>query len=265
MNSILPQCVFRLAVMTTLGVLLSGCQNPWKDFYQGNALPENAPYSGKPTCVAVQEFDPVIQEYIRNDFIPMGRTTFNAGNNVRLDDLQSFGESIKADVILYAVGNRTQTQSAMVVPQYNPGSQQTTYLSGYGSNGSSFYGTANTYNSGTYSSTVVPVTVVRQDYAAFFLKKNWQKRILGIMPRDLTPDEIRKVGTNSAIYIGLIVRGTPAFLADLFEGDIILEVNGMTPMAFWSSIDNFKGKEVKFVILRNDQKITKTVRLGTGI
>ena len=244
---------------------LCGCQNPWKDFYQaGTLLPDDAPYTGQPNCIPSNDFDASVKEYLRNDYVLVGSTSFNAGGNVSLQDLQAFGSSVKADTILYSVGNRTQTQSAMVVPHYNPGTQQTTYVNGYGSNGSSFYGTANTYSSGTYTSSVVPVTIVRQDYSAVFLKKNWYKRILGMLVRPLTPGEVSRVGTNSGGYVDIVVRGTPAFRSDFFEGDIILDADGKPPAEFFPFIERWAGKEVIFNVLRNGGKITKKVQLGEG-
>lgn len=152
----------------------------------------------------------------------------------------------------------------MVIPQFHPGTQQTTYLSGYGSNGSSFYGTANTYSSGTYTSTVVPVTVVRMDYLAVYLKRNWNKVILGIHYGPVTPEQARLVGTNSALLAEAILRRTPAFDADIYEGDILLEANGRKV-----NFDNFsdflsahRGQYVDFLIYRNGSRITKKVKLA---
>ena len=255
----------KLLLICALGFFLAGCQNPWKDFYQPSTdLPEEAPYAGSPNCVPSSDIGADVKEYFRNDFVLVGYTSFNAGGNVSLQQLQAFGEELKSDVVLYYIGNRTQSQSSMVVPHYNPGTQQTTYVNGYGSNGASFYGTANSYSSGTYSTSVVPVTVIRQDYAAAFFKKNWLKRILGLWVRPLAPSEATVVGTNSAGYVDIVVRGTPGFHADFFEGDVILEADGRPPSEFFPSIERWAGKEVKFVVLRKGSRITKLVRLGTG-
>ena len=258
--------MLRLICSLSLCALLSGCQNPWKDFYQGMTLPADAPDNGLPDCVQTANFDDSIKEYMRNDFVPFGQSSFNAGNNVTVGDLQQFGGTIKADVILYGVGNRTTTQSAMALPQYNPGTQQTTYLNGYGSNGSSFYGTANTYSPGTYTTTVVPVTIVRQDYAAVYLKKNWQKRILGVQHELVTAEQARTVGSNSAIFINIVVRGTPAFHADIYEGDVIMEINGQKfsdgVAGFSAALERNQGKLTDFLIYRNGTKLTKQIKLG---
>jgi S1-C subfamily serine protease len=258
----------RLILALIVCALLSGCQNPWKDFYQGMTLPADAPDNGLPDCRQVSDFDASIKEYMRENYFPMGQSVFNAGNNVGTGDMQKFGATIKADVILYAVGNRTTTQSAMAVPQYNPGTQQTTYLNGYGSNGSSFYGTANTYSSGTYSTTVVPVTIVRQDYYAVYLKKNWNKPILGIAREPVTAEQAKVVGTNNALLVTIVARRTPAFYADIYEGDCILEFNGrrvpLDDEEFSALLDKHRGQEIELLIYRNGSKVKKKIRLATG-
>jgi hypothetical protein len=53
--------MLRLAASFLLCALLSGCQNPWKDFYQGNQLPEEAPANGAPECIKTNNFDATIQ------------------------------------------------------------------------------------------------------------------------------------------------------------------------------------------------------------
>jgi len=260
--------MLRLLCSLTLATLLVGCQNPWKDFYQGMTLPADAPDNGLPDCRQVSDFDATIKEFMRENYFPMGQSVFNAGNNVGTGDMQNFGATIKADVILYAVGNRTTTQSAMALPQYNPGTQQTTYLNGYGSNGSSFYGTANTYSSGTYSTTVVPVTIVRQDYYAVYLKKSWFKPILGVVREPVTAEQAKVIGTNNALLITIVMRRTPAFYADLYEGDCILEFNGQrVPVAdedFSALLDKHRGQEIELLIYRNGSRVKKKVRLATG-
>ncbi len=260
--------MLRLICALALGVLLAGCQNPWKDFYQGMTLPAEAPDNGLPDCRQVSDFEGALKELLRENYFLVGQSSFNGGNNVSFGEMQEFGASIKADVILYGVGNRTATQSAMALPQYNPGTQSTTYVSGYGSNGSSFYGTANTYSSGTYSTTVVPVTIVRQDYLAVYLKKSWFKPILGIHRMPVTAEQARVVGTNNALLITIVMRRTPAFFADLYEGDCILEFNGekvpLDEEEFSALLDKNRGKEIELLIYRGGSRLTKKIQLATG-
>ena len=260
--------MLRFISALALGVLLAGCQNPWKDFYQGMTLPADAPDNGLPDCRQVTDFDGALKELMREHYSPFGQSSFNGGNNVSFAEMQQFGASIKADVILYGVGNRTTTQSAMALPQYNPGTQSSTYISGYGSNGGSFYGTANTYSSGSYSTTVVPVTIVRQDYLAVYMKKSWLKPILGIHRMPVTAEQARAIGTNNALLITIVMRRTPAFNADLYEGDCILEFNGQkVPIdeeAFSALLDKNRGKEIELLIYRDGSRLTKKIRLGTG-
>lgn len=260
--------MLRLLCSLALAALLVGCQNPWKEFYQGWPLPADAPDNGLPDCRQVSDFDTAVKELLRDNYVPFGQSHFNAGNNVSFGEMQQFGASIKADVILYGVGNRTSTQSVMALPQFNPGTQSTTYVNGYGSNGGSFYGTANTYSPGTYSTTVVPVTIVRQDYLALYLKKGWFNPVLGVHRTPVTAEQARIVGTNNALLITIVMRRTPAFYADLYEGDVILEFNGQrVPLEeeeFSSLLAKHRGQEIELLIYRAGNKLTKKIRLASG-
>lgn len=260
--------MLRLLCSLAIAAMLVGCQNPWKEFYQGWSLPPDAPDNGLPDCRQVSDFDAAVKDLLRENYVVFGQSHFNAGNNVSFGEMQQFGASIKADVVLYGVGNRTSTQSAMAIPQYHPGTQTSTYVSGYGSNGNSFYGTANSYSSGTYSTAVVPVTIVRQDYLAVYLKKSWHKPVLGVVLTPVTAEQARIVGTNNALLITIVMRRTPAFYADLYEGDVILEFNGQrVPLeeeAFGALLEKHRGKEIELLIYRSGNKLTKKIRLASG-
>jgi len=262
----------RVLLIIVAGLLLSGCQAPnyWEQYYQGQDIPAKYTYSGRTLCTAGNA--EACKNLIRDCFLYIGETNFRAAGNVDLESLQKLGEKVGADVIVYAVDNEQTSQGARVVPIYHPGAVSTTYANGYGSAygtyGSAtanYYGTATTYNSGTYSTAVVPVTIVQRDYHAVFFRKGPTKRILGIMVKPLEQSEVAKLGTNNALCVDLVFRGTPAFTADIFEGDYILEINGQklnTPATFYKLIENLEGQKITIVIIRNGNKITKEIQLN---
>ena len=241
--------------------LLVGCVSPWERFYSGIETPADYAYGGSTTCHRVDSPDEV-KAYLRDGYAVFGESSFNAGGGVSLDSLQSQGEKVGADIVLYWAGNAQTSQSAMVIPQYNPGTQQTTYLNGYGYGGS-FSGTATTYTPGTYSSQVVPVTVTRMDYSALFLRKRVTRPALGISVRGMTSAEASSVGTNSAVAIELEMRHTPAFETDVMDGDFLLEIDGAKipdVPTFLSTIDGKRGQTIRVLLSRRGTRLTKTIR-----
>jgi hypothetical protein len=241
--------------------LLVGCVSPWERFYSGIETPADYAYGGSTTCHRVDSPDEV-KAYLRDGYAVFGESSFNAGGGVSLDSLQAQGEKVGADIVLYWAGNAQTSQSAMVIPQFNPGTQQTTYLNGYGYGGS-FSGTATTYTPGTYSSQVVPVTVTRMDYSALFLRKRVTRPALGISVRGMTSAEASSVGTNSAVAIELVMRHTPAFEADVMDGDFLLEIDGAKipdVPTFLSTIDGKRGQTIRVLLSRRGTRLTKTIR-----
>lgn len=211
-------------LLLCLCLSLAGCVSPWEKFYSGVETPSDFAYGGTTVCRRVDNPEEV-KAYFRDGYVVFGESSFNAGGGVSLDSLQAQGEKVGADVVLYWAGNAQTTQSAMVIPQYNPGTQQTTYLNGYGYGGS-FSGTATTYTPGTYSTQVVPVTVTRMDYSALFLRRLIKKPAMGVRVREMTATEASALGTNSAVAVEIVLRNTPAFEADIMEGDFLLEIDG---------------------------------------
>ena len=244
-----------------LGILLVGCVSPWERFYSGSETPADYVYGGTTVCRRVDNPEEV-KAYLREGYLVFGEASFNAGGGVSLDSLQSQGEKVGADIVLYWAGNAQTSQSAMVIPQFNPGTQQTTYLNGYGYGGS-FSGTATTYTPGTYSTQVVPVTVTRMDYSAIFLRKRVTKPALGVSVREMTSAEASTVGTNSAVAIDLVMRNTPAFEADVMDGDFLLEIDGMKipdGRTFMSTIELKRGQTIRVLLSRRGTRLTKTIR-----
>lgn len=250
-----------IPLLCLLALGLVGCTSPWEQFYSGTETPSDYVYGGTTQCYRVEKPEDV-KEYLKEGYAVFGESNFNAGGGVSLGSLQAHGEKVGADIVLYWAGNARTTQTAMVIPHYNPGTQQTTYLNGYGTGGS-FSGTATTYTPGTYSSEVVPVTVTRMDYSALFLRKRVTKPALGIRVREMTSAEASAVGTNSAVAIDLVIRHAPAFEADVMDGDYLLEIDGKKipdVKTFLSVIDAKRGQTISLLLSRRGNRLTKSIR-----
>jgi len=248
-------------LLCLIALILGGCTSPWEQFYAGTELPGDFVFGGTTQCYRVDKPEDV-KEYLKDGYAVFGESNFNAGGAVSLASLQAHGEKVGADIVLYWAGNARTTQSTMVIPHYNPGTQQTTYLNGYGSSGS-FSGTATTYTPGTYSSEVVPVTVTRMDYSALFLRKRLTKPALGIRVREMTSAEASAVGTNSAVGIDLVVRNAPAFEADVMDGDYLLEIDGTKipdVKTFLRLIETKRGQTITLLLSRRGTRLSKTIR-----
>lgn len=83
--------------------------------------------------------------------------------------------------------------------------------------------------------------------------------------RNLSDDEARKIGTHSGAVFSAVIRGGPAYLADIFEGDIITELNGekiLDAKDFRSKCKELGGSEIVLTLIRDGTFLKKSVRLN---
>ncbi|MDG1859247.1 MAG: PDZ domain-containing protein [Emcibacteraceae bacterium] len=64
------------------------------------------------------------------------------------------------------------------------------------------------------------------DQWAVFLVKSNRIHKLGLILRDLFPDERTQLGRNSGASIDLVLGNSPAFIADVVSGDALVAING---------------------------------------
>jgi membrane-associated protease RseP (regulator of RpoE activity) len=142
---------------------------------------------------------------------------------------------------------------------------QTSYDSGtiYGSGGgfANYSGTSTTFGSET---TYMPYSVRRYDYYASFWVKA-KPPILGVYYENLTDELRRKIESNKGVYITVVIKDSPAFNADLLNGDVIRKLNDTEVIDrthFGKLIAENKGQEIKVEIFRNGKTITKQIQLN---
>jgi PDZ domain len=268
------------AIFATALVGLTGCvttPNGFSQFYQdraGASITNAPPYSGSTKILTAATTNDWMELY-RNGYALLGVSAFQGppqANNALLGQAKKVG----ADVVLFSCSYLGSAQIAVPWIQYNPGQSSTTTSSGtvnanaWGSGGSA-YGTANYYGNstttspGTFSTQVVPVTVQRYQYEAGFYRKI-KPPILGIMARPL-PSEIRQqLERNTGVYVWIVRNDTPAFNANILEGDVILKMNGEDVSAsdFTQKCLPFAGQKVDIEIWRNGQFKTISVQLNNA-
>jgi len=244
-------------------VTLVGCVSPWKQFYRENKnAAQLLPHEPPVRMVRVKGSDD-LTPFFKDRYAVIGSCSFNGGGNVSLEDLKSFAEEKSADLVVYWTENQTSTQHLVMDTDYTPAPSQT-YLNGYVAGGS-YYGTANTYGGGgSATTTVTPVTVIRRDYTAVFLRNSDMRGKLGFNCRPLVSGEAQKLQTNSAVYILYVTNGLPASRGDVLDGDYLLEIDGqkVESKADVTRLSLAAGSQVSFKLWRNGQTITKTFTTG---
>jgi hypothetical protein len=237
--------------------LLTGCTNPYEDFYHPSANLTTAmkayiPSSEPLVIYTTSDFSKDIDALVRRGYFPVGNSSFNANANlVSEGQLRSQANAVHAQVVLVS-SHYTNTVTGAIpltLPQTS-----TTYVSGsFGSATATTYGT---------STTMMPYSIQRSDFGAVYFIKTRQR--VGIIAAPLD-DAIRKrIGTNSGVLVRIVVDGSPAFVADIFPGDILLSVNSdrvQSPEQYAQLLNQYEGQTATFHLNRDGQPIEKTFRI----
>jgi membrane-associated protease RseP (regulator of RpoE activity) len=192
----------------------------------------------------------------------LGYSSFNAGPTNETGALDQAALLHAAVVLLYSKYTGTVNGSfPLTLPD-----TKTSTSTGYGTVGStSFSGSATTTTYGT-KTTYIPYSTPRSDYQATY----WIKRkppILGIIPRELTPELRQEIGSNKGLLIYAVVKGSPAFEADVLDGDVLKSIGGVSTNdydTFEKALADNQGKEVEVILIRAGVELHKTIKLGVS-
>lgn len=253
---------------------LTGCVSGYKQFY----TPAKAITSEQITArrispppviplverTAIRDPKEITDIYNKRGYVVIGHSSFNSGTNESDEAAIAQGKEVGADLVLIftpkytgSVTSNMPITTPTTSTSYSSGSA-TAYGAGrpvtaYGSGTTTTYGSTTTY---------VPVTVHRNDYAAAYFVK--QRFSLGVFTRDLNDKERQDIQSNRGTVVQLVVDETPAFYADVLPGDIIQKIDGIdvTNAKHFSSLLNERsGKNISLNIARRGQIIEKSVQL----
>ncbi|MDD5140987.1 MAG: PDZ domain-containing protein [Verrucomicrobiales bacterium] len=259
----------------------TGCAtapNGFSQFYQdraGASITNSPPYSGS-TKIFTQSTNPTndLMEILRSGYGLIGVSAFQ-GPPQSQDMLKSQARKVGADIVLFSCVYLGSQQTAVPFLQYHPGQSYTTTSSGtvnantWGSGGyaygtGNYYGNSTTTSPGTFSTQVVPVTVQRYQYEAGFFRK-LQPSILGVLPQPLPPEIRQKLERNTGVIASIVGNDTPAFNANILEGDVILKINDEDVTSVTDLFEKnkkFAGQKVEIELWRNGQFKTNSVQLN---
>jgi hypothetical protein len=277
------ELLFRVVSLAlAVGCLLSGCASGFAKFYTPDP---NAAATLKSPLILPAPKTPQIflhsndvqadAKRLREDgYIYIGSSSFYGPAN-RSNQSQAIeqGKKVGAAIVLFKT-EYMDTQSG-VVPYTvaNPPVVSTVNTSGtvnaYGSGGYA----SGTYNStgtittpGGYSTYAIPYSVTRNTFfASYWVKEDVSKLHLGVQSVPLSDDLRRKLERNTGVMIAIVVHGTPAFRANVLEGDVVLKVNGSDVVdvpGFLAQLNQLAGQKITLDVLRGDQPRVISVTLN---
>lgn len=109
-----------------------------------------------------------------------------------------------------------------------------------------------------------PQTVETYDHRASYWKKALPP-VLGILGSDLEEAERKAQQSNKGVLVKVVLRNSPAFIADVFRGDIVRKLAGREVLGtddFFEAVMANAGKTVELVLWRDGKLVKKTVELA---
>jgi len=102
--------------------------------------------------------------------------------------------------------------------------------------------------------------------ATFWKKANVKKMVLGVFTEPVPRDRWGELGSRGARVVNAVVGGTPAYYAEIWEGDIFIAINGEKVLGeegYGKLLDKYQGQEVTITLWRNGNFYDVTVPLNT--
>lgn len=205
------------------------------------------------------------RQMYEDGYIQLGYSSFN-GPLEEPESAGTWGRAIRAAVVIvYSKFSNTVTGLAPITTPTVNTSYTTTNATAYGSNGGyvNAYGNGTTTTYGTQTN-YIPYSVDRYNQGAqYFIKA--KPLIFGAWVQDLSQERRQELSSNKGVEIYVVVKGSPAFKADFFRGDIIKRIGKneiMQVSDYHAAIAEFAGKEVEFEIIRNGRKLKKKAELN---
>jgi hypothetical protein len=267
-----------VAIGATLA-LLTGCANGFEKYY--HPAPEATLALSAPT-LAPSPPTPAVYTYSANPqrdakrlaedgYSFIGESSFyGPANRSNQEQAVAQGKKVGAAVVLFKSEYMDTRSGVVPYTVANPNVVSTVNTSGtvYGSNGNSatYNGTGTVTTPGGYSTYNIPYSVDRNTfYASYWAKRDPKKIHLGLFFRPLDDATRRKLERNTGTQVAIVIRGTPAFNANLLEGDVLLKINGrdiIDGQSLTAELPQLAGQQVTFDILRGDQSHTIAVTLN---
>lgn len=251
-------------ILIIVTLIISSCANHYEQFYKGKTDANTSQfYDNRVVGVKIiksSNIDTDAKPIMKKGYIPIGSSSFTSSGATE-QQLLDHAKKIGAHVVLFSSIYAGESTGAipLTVPNtttsYSSGSA-TVFGQGRMTN---IYGngTTTTYGSQTV---MVPYSVKNFQFSAVYFVKI--KSQIGLIVTPMDDETKRRLQTNSGAIVNTVIDNTPAFMADILPGDVILTIDGervQSPEHCTSLFAKNEGKSIVVVLERNGNFINKTV------
>lgn len=211
--------------------ILSGCASGYESFYTSEIDKSGShvilmAQSGTPEILTSSgSADADIRKMFEDGYARIGYSSF-LGKAESESNLVGHARKVGAHRVVVIQKYKDSQSGAIPIVSTRP---VTTYSTGVANTYGAYGGVSGTYSgaSTTYvpTTTYIPYNYDRYEQTAMFFSR-MKPPCLGAMEGELTDFERQSVGSNRAVKIAAVSRGSPLYNADVLPGDIVVSFNG---------------------------------------
>jgi len=268
-------------VYSLLGILaisFAGCANPYSQNYQsllhrpqtGSFLMQTS-IALKPKIVTSTNMEADSLSMLENGYLLIGRAAFRSPP---IDETQAIdhAQKVGAEIVLTKKEYVNTVTESVPITEWLPDQQTTvTEMSTFQTSPTAAPSIARRQITQTVQGEAyiqyVPQNVEYYNYSATFWKKIKPMKF-GVFVQQLDNETKKRLQTNRGVIVKAVVRKTPAFNADILNGDIIVLFNNepiADPEDFFAKIKANAGQEVTVKIIRDGTTRDITLTLIAAI
>lgn len=251
---------FLIATLIVLTIPSIAIANAWKDNFVRWVAEGGYVRSDQQTKISPStgDLDADLGEMYRKGLVPIGYSLFESTNDQTRDG-ERWAKEIGASDVIFGVDLKSTRSFSVPITMPNTTTSMTSgTASATGSRGTVF-GNFNSTTTTTGSQTSwLPVTTSRFSKSAIYFAIE-PKFGAGIYSRQISNEDMQKLGTRFAIAVRFVRDFSPAYYADILPGDIILKINGKPAelSTWWNEILDAEPDNLE--IVRNGRPATITL------
>jgi hypothetical protein len=266
-----------LLILGCLGLLGAGCIiDPFRSSFR-STISEKVPKgesgaletaTGDPRLLSSQDMKADSIKLLENGYWPVGNSRFT-GQFVEASVALSQAKAVGAEVVVVLqthVGTGTYSIPVLdwVPDRRVTVSEQTQTRNADGSAAAFQYHDSVATVQGEYQTHYEMQTQETFEQSAVYWKKAADP-ILGILASDLGENERAASSSNKGVVVKLLIRKSPAFMGDVFRGDIVRRMAGHEVLGaedFFQLVQANAGKTVELQLWRSGALVNKSILLA---
>ncbi|MCL2760764.1 MAG: PDZ domain-containing protein [Desulfuromonadales bacterium] len=249
--------IAKVVMVMLLMLIAAGCTtmggNGYAEYYHDRTggidvttNPDVIPYNDEP-----KQFEPKTlkgknsdednQLMLEDGYLLLGFSSFNARYEYDSNAMKH-GKDIHAEIVVccYSKYTGTKTGTMPIVRTYTHGNQI------------------------HYKTIYEPYTYNTYDFYASYWAK-LKPPILGLQVIDLNDEQRKELNSNKGVAVLAVIKGSPAFMADLLKGDIIRkigDINLYDAQTFQYAEQKYNGQKVNIIYMRDGMEAEKEIQFN---